>query len=77
MMMLIWTSKPRTRLVAQKRKIPAQQPAIPPVVRFINKMLMDAIRGNSSDLHFEPFEKSYRVRFRTDGVLHEVRTGHQ
>jgi type IV pilus assembly protein PilB len=43
-----------------------------PVVRFINKMLMDAIRGNSSDLHFEPFEKSYRVRFRTDGVLHEV-----
>jgi len=43
-----------------------------PVVRFINKMLMDAIRGGSSDLHFEPFEKSYRVRFRTDGVLHEV-----
>ncbi len=43
-----------------------------PVVRFINKMLMDAIKGNSSDLHFEPFEKSYRVRFRTDGVLHEV-----
>ncbi|MFT7686986.1 MAG: type IV pilus assembly protein PilB [Candidatus Azotimanducaceae bacterium] len=43
-----------------------------PVVRFINKMLMDAIRAGSSDLHFEPFEKSYRVRFRTDGVLHEV-----
>ncbi|MFT6750482.1 MAG: type IV pilus assembly protein PilB [Candidatus Azotimanducaceae bacterium] len=43
-----------------------------PVVRFINKMLMDAIRSGSSDLHFEPFEKSYRVRFRTDGVLHEV-----
>ena len=43
-----------------------------PVVRFINKMLMNAIRGGSSDLHFEPFEKSYRVRFRTDGVLHEV-----
>ncbi|MFT4718848.1 MAG: type IV pilus assembly protein PilB [Candidatus Azotimanducaceae bacterium] len=43
-----------------------------PVVRFINKMLMDAIRGGSSDLHFEPFEKAYRVRFRTDGVLHEV-----
>ena len=43
-----------------------------PVVRFINKMLMNAIKGNSSDLHFEPFEKSYRVRFRTDGVLHEV-----
>ena len=43
-----------------------------PVVRFINKMLMDAIRGGSSDLHFEPFEKAYRVRFRTDGILHEV-----
>jgi len=43
-----------------------------PVVRFINKMLMDAIKSNSSDLHFEPFEKSYKVRFRTDGVLHEV-----
>ncbi|MEL0063565.1 MAG: type IV-A pilus assembly ATPase PilB [Gammaproteobacteria bacterium] len=43
-----------------------------PVVRFINKMLMDAIKGGSSDLHFEPFEKAYRVRFRTDGILHEV-----
>jgi len=43
-----------------------------PVVRFINKMLMDAIRGGASDLHFEPFEKKYRVRFRTDGILHEV-----
>ena len=43
-----------------------------PVVRFINKMLMDAIRSGASDLHFEPFEKAYRVRFRTDGVLHET-----
>ena len=43
-----------------------------PVVRFINKMLMDAIRGGASDLHFEPFEKAYRVRFRTDGVLQEI-----
>ena len=43
-----------------------------PVVRFINKMLMDAIRGGASDLHFEPFENAYRVRFRIDGVLHEV-----
>ncbi|MCZ6501792.1 MAG: type IV-A pilus assembly ATPase PilB [Gammaproteobacteria bacterium] len=43
-----------------------------PVVRFINKMLIDAIKGGSSDLHFEPFEKAYRVRYRTDGVLHEV-----
>lgn len=43
-----------------------------PVVRFVNKMLLDAIKGDSSDLHFEPYEKSYRVRFRTDGVLHEA-----
>ncbi|MFC0709026.1 type IV-A pilus assembly ATPase PilB [Azorhizophilus paspali] len=43
-----------------------------PVVRFINKILLDAIRRGSSDLHFEPYEKSHRVRFRTDGILHEV-----
>lgn len=43
-----------------------------PVVRFITKMLLDAIKQGASDLHFEPFEKTYRVRFRTDGVLHEV-----
>ena len=43
-----------------------------PVVRFVNKMLLDAIKGGSSDLHFEPYEKAYRVRFRTDGMLHEV-----
>lgn len=43
-----------------------------PVVRFVNKMLLDAIRGGSSDLHFEPYEKIYRVRFRTDGMLKEI-----
>ena len=43
-----------------------------PIVRFINKMLLDAIKLGSSDLHFEPYEKRYRVRYRTDGVLHEV-----
>ncbi|GGJ00453.1 type IV-A pilus assembly ATPase PilB [Halopseudomonas pertucinogena] len=43
-----------------------------PVVRFVNKMLLDAVKKGSSDLHFEPYEKTYRVRFRTDGVLHEV-----
>ena len=43
-----------------------------PVVKFVNKMLLSAIKGGASDLHFEPYEKSYRVRFRTDGVLHEV-----
>ncbi|WP_308366584.1 MULTISPECIES: type IV-A pilus assembly ATPase PilB [unclassified Microbulbifer] len=43
-----------------------------PVVRFVNKVLLDAIRTGASDIHFEPYEKSYRVRLRTDGVLHEV-----
>ncbi len=40
-----------------------------PVVKFVNKMLVDAIRMGASDLHFEPYEKAYRVRFRVDGVL--------
>ena len=43
-----------------------------PIVRFVNKMLLDAIKKGSSDLHFEPYEKMYRIRFRTDGVLHEA-----
>jgi type IV pilus assembly protein PilB len=43
-----------------------------PVVRFVNKVLLDAINRGASDLHFEPYEKSYRVRFRMDGMLQEV-----
>lgn len=43
-----------------------------PVVKFINKMLVQAIRTGASDIHFEPYEHMYRVRFRTDGILHEV-----
>ena len=43
-----------------------------PIVRFVNKVLLDAIRTGASDIHVEPYEKSYRVRFRTDGILHEV-----
>ncbi len=43
-----------------------------PIIAFINKMLHDAIRKGASDLHFEPYEKSYRIRFRIDGILHEV-----
>jgi type IV pilus assembly protein PilB len=43
-----------------------------PVVRFIQKMLLDAISDGASDIHFEPYEKSYRIRFRTDGILREV-----
>lgn len=43
-----------------------------PIVRFVNKILLDAIRGGASDIHVEPYEHTYRVRFRTDGILHEV-----
>lgn len=43
-----------------------------PIVRFINKILLDAIKVGASDIHFEPYEKRYRVRFRTDGILNEV-----
>ena len=43
-----------------------------PIVRFVNKILLDAIRIGASDIHFEPYEKRYRVRYRTDGVLQEV-----
>ena len=43
-----------------------------PIVRFVNKVLLDAINKGASDLHFEPYEKGYRVRFRQDGMLHEV-----
>lgn len=43
-----------------------------PIITFINKMLHDAVRKGASDLHFEPYEKSYRIRFRIDGILHEV-----
>jgi len=43
-----------------------------PIVRFVNKVLIDAIKQGASDIHFEPYENNYRVRFRTDGVLREV-----
>jgi len=45
-----------------------------PVVRFIQKMLLDAINDGASDIHFEPYEKYYRIRVRVDGVLREVAT---
>ena len=43
-----------------------------PIVKFLQKMLLDAINMGASDLHFEPFEKFYRIRFRVDGVLREI-----
>jgi len=43
-----------------------------PIVTYINKILLDAIKKGASDLHFEPYEKSYRIRFRVDGILTEI-----
>jgi len=43
-----------------------------PIVVYINKILLDAIRKGASDLHFEPYEKAYRIRFRIDGILTEI-----
>jgi len=43
-----------------------------PVVRFVNKILLDAINTGVSDIHFEPYEKNYRIRYRSDGMLHEI-----
>src|SRR5690625_743716 len=42
------------------------------IVRFVNKLLLDAIKMGASDLHFEPYERNYRVRFRQDGILREI-----
>lgn len=43
-----------------------------PIVKFVKKVLLDAVKQGASDIHFEPYEKDYRVRFRTDGMLREV-----
>ncbi len=43
-----------------------------PVVRYVQKVLLDAINGGASDIHFEPYEKFYRIRYRTDGILYDV-----
>ena len=43
-----------------------------PIIVYINKILMDAIKKGASDLHFEPYEHKYRIRFRIDGMLHEM-----
>jgi len=43
-----------------------------PVVKFVNKVMLDAIKRNASDIHFEPYEKYYRIRLRQDGILDEI-----
>jgi type IV pilus assembly protein PilB len=45
-----------------------------PIVRFVNKVLLDAIKKGASDIHFEPYEKNYRIRLRLDGYLKELAT---
>lgn len=43
-----------------------------PIVKYVNKLLLDAIKQGASDIHFEPYEKMYRIRYRSDGILNEV-----
>src|SRR5690606_5998412 len=43
-----------------------------PVVKFVNKVLIDAIKRGASDIHFEPYETDYRVRLRVDGILKQT-----
>ncbi|MDE2149619.1 MAG: type IV-A pilus assembly ATPase PilB [Gammaproteobacteria bacterium] len=43
-----------------------------PIVRYVNKILLDAIHRGASDIHFEPFEKKFRIRYRLDGMLREI-----
>ena len=57
---------------AQEIDVSAAEVEDAPVVRFLQKMLVDAFNMRASDLHFEPFEHSYRVRFRVDGELREI-----
>lgn len=45
-----------------------------PIVKFVNKILLEAIKVGASDIHFEPYERDYRIRYRQDGILHEVAT---
>ena len=57
---------------AKKEEDNANREDDAPIVVFINKILLDAIKKGASDLHFEPYEKSFRIRFRIDGILSEI-----
>jgi type IV pilus assembly protein PilB len=57
---------------AEENEVQNQEVDDAPVVKFLNKMLIDAINMGASDLHFEPYEKFYRVRYRVDGILREI-----
>jgi len=43
-----------------------------PVVKYLQKMMLDAVNSGASDIHFEPYEKTYRIRYRLDGLLYEI-----
>lgn len=58
--------------IAEVEDSGASEPDDAPVVRFLQKMIIDAFRMGASDLHFEPYEFNYRVRFRIDGELREM-----
>lgn len=57
--------------IDEKQSISGQQEDAP-IIKFVNKILLDAVQRGASDLHFEPFEHSYRIRSRIDGILHEI-----
>jgi type IV pilus assembly protein PilB len=59
-------------LAAQENEASVSEVDDAPIVKFLHKMLVDAFNMRASDLHFEPFEHSYRVRFRVDGELREI-----
>ena len=56
-------------LVQKDEEVDNAQGNDAPIVKFVNKMLLDAVKINASDLHFEPYEYLYRIRFRIDGIL--------
>ena len=62
----------RRRRRGRRRKVSRDDVEDAPIVRFVNKLMLDAIRRGASDIHFEPYEKTYRVRFRMDGMLKEI-----
>ncbi len=55
-----------------KPDTPSEEIDDAPVVKYVTKILLDAINGGASDIHFEPYEKFYRIRYRTDGILYDV-----
>ncbi len=56
----------------EQERVSAADAEDAPVVKYVNKILLDAINRGASDIHFEPYEKRYRVRYRVDGILAEV-----